>query len=129
MVEAFPAYCYYVRPESPVNGDFSRMLVKKFGSPGDRRRAEIDRVARGEDVLGELNRLGYRESSGHLQAYIAGAMLANYAEETDAIREDFARFVAARASWKAEKGQFDRLFGATPALHAKIAEWWKRKPQ
>jgi hypothetical protein len=25
--------------------------------------------------------------------------------------------------------RFDRLLGPSPALHGKIAEWWKRKPQ
>ncbi len=127
MMEAFPAYCYYVSPERPIDGDFWRKLKQKYVDP--ERKKELDRITSGEDVLGKLNKLAFAKAKDEVQAYLAGAVLAMYALENADVREKYGQFVTEFFSWRAGGGDFEKALGPSPVLSRKIAEWLAKQPE
>lgn len=126
MMEAVPAAVYYVNALNPQDGKLAEQLKRKFLTADGKRDEAVQSVLDGRDWLKELNGIAtYDESIGHLQAYIAGALLSAMAWQDDKLREAFARFTARCLAWKAEKGEFEKTFGETPRLARQLAEWLK----
>jgi hypothetical protein len=127
MIEAFPAYCYYVSPEHPIDGDFWARMQNKF-SKADTRRPHFDRVLDGQDVLGELMTTPLaRQSKDQLaQHYMAGSLFAHFAIE-NGLCDQYFEFAASVYSRRARPDAFERTFGPSSAVSKRMGEWLKRR--
>ncbi|MCA8945975.1 MAG: hypothetical protein KDB29_07095, partial [Planctomycetes bacterium] len=124
MMEAVPAAAYYVDELHPGDGQLVKQLKRKYL----RADGTIDRVVQtvidGHDYLGELNAYaGYDESIGDMQAYITGGLFSAMCWQDDRLRDAFAKFTSRCMAWKADKDEFEKTFGDTKEVTAKLKEW------
>jgi hypothetical protein len=123
VVEGAAGAVYYITPEHPLGDNLLVLLKQKFGSEGDPRKVHIDAILDGKDELGRLNKLGYEDASGDLQAYIGGAVFTAYCQNDERLREAGASLIAQGHQFKAPKGLFEELFGPSPEFSKAMGVW------
>ncbi|MCA8913441.1 MAG: hypothetical protein KDB82_17205, partial [Planctomycetes bacterium] len=126
MMEAVPAAAYYVDELHPGDGQLAKQLKRKFQLTAGGIDPAMQSVLDGQDYLAKLNAYGgYDESIGDLQAYITGALFTAMCWQDDRLRDAYARFTAHCMAWKANTDEFEKTFGDTAELTAKLKEWLK----
>lgn len=108
IVEAFPVWCGLAAPETGSPADVGGRLRRK-----PKAREAIERIARGDDVMAELEAAPFEEAVRHPQAFAAGPLFVADAMKDPVRLESIVALAAAVHAGACKAGDFTRAFGPT----------------